>query len=100
MPYPDHYDPERFAHRHGDEEYDRRRAEAEAAVAPLVANARRLKEAAIVFVNATEGMDFDNDEPVKGYDLDEILPRVQAAADIDLAAYEAGLIDNHMEMGE
>ena len=98
MPHPDNYDPERFACRHGDEEYDRRRAEAEAAVAPLVADAKKLKAAAAVFIAAVEGMDFDNDEPVKGYDLDEILPRVQAAADIDLAAYEAGLIDNHMEM--
>ena len=52
MPLPDNHDSERFARRHGDEAYDRRREEAETAVAPLVDDAKKLKEAAAAFIAA------------------------------------------------
>lgn len=94
---PDNYDSARFTAAYGDPAYDRRLAIAESNAAPIVANAKRLKEAAQAFLLAVTGIDFDGDEPATRYDLADIVSAVENAAAIDLDKFERELVSREME---
>lgn len=94
MPHPDNYDPAAFARKHGDEQYDAALARAEESAAPAASKARVIKAAAFVLVTL---LDQTDDLPPLDWDLEDIHAHVLALAEMDVDAWEQGLIDDAMD---
>lgn len=89
MPYPDNFRWDTFERRHGP-----RKGCDLGDVTEKVRQAIALRDAAIVFLSRAEGVTGLDPSPIYGYDVEDVLGGIKAAAGIDIAAYRARLMED------